>query len=297
MSEIVLAVRNGSYEDGDVIEAFSEYRIKRIYTEEETHLPYRDKNRRFILNGSGLIEPDSLVEDFHSITKEYKLERLSAREARIVRGEEEIRFETGVPFYDFSGKLVQMDVAMYFQRRIKTLQKNDASGIPLFGYDVARPWCYMGKSDLAEEKLNLVWNKIEHKTHKLRTDAVYQSPDVGESPTRTMLVVRTDLMTVQEEALLKSPLYKVDDNGDLIYYDVDGNISSQEFGEPKIIKKRAIQVNWRGILTGVGATERQVLDKGFRIGKVEQLDKRNLYKSKDQPRQKDRAKLVRKWQQ
>lgn len=315
MADLVLYVKDyGTYENGDVIQAFSTRRVQYVHAQENCVLLNRDGvTGQFILNGSNLITPNSLdngqislLEDYCIEAYEYKLARVSFYEAVMTHKDgREIQIRTGKEFLDFDGKPSKMHVREYFERRMKAQKEKNARGIPMFGVDESKPWCYRGQTDGSIEMVGRVWDKIELKTPKRRDDAIHAKPDLGEVTTRTMLGVNTIGMTDQEAKDLMQPVYELDQNGNPVYYayteagnevlatlDDQGNpIGEYHF---KQLKKRAIMVDWENELLGdLGVTKEQVRDRTFRVGKeVLVTDFRNkLYQSIEQPPQASRAKL------
>jgi hypothetical protein len=162
MAELLIKIGSVSpdprhYQDGDIVCAFNDRRIKCVHAE---HLCHVRKSPR---NGRGLIALDSLAQHFYETTHQYRFERISAKEVRRINlvTAQEVVFSDVPKVID--GKRQQMDVDLYVRRR---LQK---TGHCLFGGNALGAIWYGGRKDLSAAKIEAVWDGIEAKSGNQRT--------------------------------------------------------------------------------------------------------------------------------
>lgn len=270
MSEIVLKILEGSgYEDGDVLCAFNENRIKTVHAQ-HIGLDRDPVTRRIPLLGNGLCDESDLLHDMLETISEYKMIRLSRTEMMMVRMSDlaEIRFESNVPFIGFDGRTVAMDVERYFDRSMGTLRKQNAQGVPIFGTGDEDCHYFSGKREWSGANIVSVWTKIHEKTPLRDTDL-----DMTEWPEGKKWAGRTTGYVEHPSQALKSHLFVpvVD------FSDVEAQAlvapweedSGETIGDSDIpmmnnIKRRMMKANnWRALSLGV--SEAAILNRNEKV--------------------------------
>jgi hypothetical protein len=248
MAEMALKIRDGSgYEDGDVLAAFNSRRIRCVHAEHLCLPKFGDHNRRLLgMDGNGILPPGTLAQDWCELTQEYRLERLSDTEGRVIRMADaaEIRFKSGRPFAGFDGRIVSMDLPRFM------LGKRRANLFPVFGKR-GREIVYGGRIDVSDAKLTAVWQRIEAKTGKRPDDNEHRFWPAGRDDLKEHLFLPVEEMDDSEAERVVAPM-----------------VDETDPEHPVTVKRRAIQANnWRGILAVLGVTEADVLDRGKSVDK------------------------------
>jgi len=261
---------HAEYEDGDIIAALSDRRIKHVHSAALCHKKHADRR------SNGLIVNDSLTHDYCKQIYEYRFERLSRDELRITRLPDgsTIRIKSGEPFTGFDGREQHMEIEEFVRRRRHSDDSRDH--LPMFGEDGGEIW-YGGRCDFSETTLDTIWDAIEQKRDVARTDSDFQLWPFGHLDIHHHLPVRVDSMTESEAQEWIQPKYKRNSDGDLVL---------DEDGSPIVEKKRKHYLPWRDILDDLGVTESEVLDRGKAVGREKTVKvKRYIGQSKDQPGQ------------
>lgn len=172
----------GVYADGDIIDAFSNRRIRCCHAE---HICF-EKNPDRSLKGhlGGILPIDHLAKDFLQNTRETEIERTGRLTAilRVLGTTTEIPFESGKDFTDHNGDVVRMDIEEHFQQMRHALQ------YPVFG-EFEKEVVYGGKTNVNNSKLDLVWQRIESKTSLLEAD--HQAWPMGLKEGKIRVWIRT----------------------------------------------------------------------------------------------------------
>lgn len=287
MAELLIYVsQQGHYEDGDILCAFNDESIQCRHLQHICFEKTNDRNRKWKnLNGAGLLNVDDLAQDFEEATRETRLERLAHNVCRltVISTGESVEITSGIPFLNpYDNKIAQMDVAMYFNNKVKTLKSNGGNGQPVFG-EIGSEIIYGGGTTINSGIITDIWTKVETKTPLRKTDEEFQLFPFGYRDIRSFLPVRTLDFTKEEMVGLTSPRYELDQ---------EGNPVLDENDSPIILAKRNIKVDWANDLLGdIQETESTVRDPSMPVGR-ELMYRNNVnFRSKDQPVQASRAKL------
>lgn len=240
MAELVLKIDDGAnFEDGDVLAVFNAHRIRTVHAE---HLcfPHSPGGRLIGMDGNGIMPPGHVGQDWLEEVCEYRFERLSPTEGRIVRLSDlaEIRFQSNVPFVQFDGRTVAMDIALCVRR------KREAQQFPVFGTYGREIW-YGGREDRSDAKMLKVWQKIQQKLGKNHTDPEFKYWPAGDQDLKSHLFIPIeDVDDVESEDLIAS-----------LFDDPTAN-------EPVMLKKRETKAkDWKQLCPHLGLTEEEVKDK------------------------------------
>jgi hypothetical protein len=273
MSELLLKIggEHASHEDGDIIAAFSERHIKAVHTAELCH------KRLFDRQSDGFLLPnDSLPQVYLTATREFRFERVSDTQVvktRLSDGET-IRITSGEPFTDFDGSRSVLHVEEFVQRRRHNDDTRDWK--PMFGSPDREVW-YGGHTDTSDAVLDKIWDAIEARMDIDRIDPDFQLWPFGRMELSCHLPVRVTDLTDSEARDLVQPEYKKDLHGDYVL---------DEGGSRIVEKKRRYGLPWQDILDDLGVAERDVLDKGKKVGREKEISiKRWVGRSKGQPNQ------------
>lgn len=150
---------------------------------------------------------------------------------------------------------------------------------------------YGGRTDFSDAVVSAVWDRIEPKIGRLRTEQEFTLWPMGRLDIRHHLAIRTTNFTDAQAEEWVAPQYELDGNGDPILYDDQGNPDPE--GNPKVISKRNINIDWRSqLLDDLGVTETLVLDRTYPVGRDIVIDQARMrHESKSQPLQSDRGKF------
>ena len=238
MAELALKIAAGSgYEDGDVLCAFNRRRIRCTHAQ---HLCFiKSGDRLSDMDADGIMPVDHVSQDWHEATHEYRFERLSQTEAQIVRLADNavIRFESGKPFIGFDGTTQQMDIEAFVARKRKAQQ------FPVFGKLGQELW-YGGRIDVSDKALDTVWTAIERKTGRREAESTFQFWPAGVQELKSHLFIPVDEFDDVEAEALVAPW-----------------IDEKDPENPVMIKKRIVRGNWRSVLSALGTSEADVLDR------------------------------------
>lgn len=153
-AELLVKVGNrGGFKDGDIIHAWNDKRIKKVFAQHICHV------ENTILNEDGLRNPNSLLEDYLKNTSKYKFERISKAEIRrtnLITLDQEVLSEKP----NVSGEYI------WVQEYIDYALKHPRHKI--FGTKGNEYW-YGGNRD-TEVQIDKVWDAIESKTPNNRID-------------------------------------------------------------------------------------------------------------------------------
>ena len=143
------------YQDGDVVEAFSNTRIHLCHAEMICHPD------NFSFNTAGLRDRDTLLEKFMAQTSKYRFTRVSSNEVtRLNLLTDEEHVINDVPNEDGE----YMDVGQFVSRRIKHHRHK------VFGTVQGEEVWYGGNSARDIVVIDAVWNDIETHTANLKAD-------------------------------------------------------------------------------------------------------------------------------
>jgi hypothetical protein len=157
--ELVLKINSSGdsqtqYQDGDIIEAFSDTRIHFCHAEMICH------HDKFPFNGDGLRDHNTLLENLLQNTSKYKFVRLNPTEVKrinLLSLEESII--SSVP--NVSGEY--MNVAQFVQHRVAHPKHR------IFGTVDSEVW-YGGSSSRDRATCDAIWNDIETHSDNLQAD-------------------------------------------------------------------------------------------------------------------------------
>lgn len=162
MAEIVLKVGdaiagdNKTYQDGDVLCAFTDRHIKCVHAEHICHI------KTVAFNSDGLNPAGTLPEKFRQRTSQYKFERVSKYEIRRTNQlTQESEILSNIP----NEKGEYIHVPLYLARR------KLHPGHVIFGTEGNEIW-YGGRRDVSESIVDAVWNDIETCSEYRKTDHV-----------------------------------------------------------------------------------------------------------------------------
>lgn len=269
MAEILLKVGDGAgYEDGDVLCAFNRRRTRCVHAERACHLDHAGKTK------DGLRPQNCLARWLREHTHQYRFERVSRTEIErvtIATGEREL----------FGPESI--DVPLFVQRRLK--HGNHA----IFGL-AGREFWFGGTVTSTHDRLDLVWQKITEQTSRLETEEEFTLWPMGRLDIRHHLAVRVVDFSEQEATAFTSPQYDLD---------AEGNPLTDSQGEPIVIAKRNIKIDWRAhLLDDLQETARNVLDPDYPVGRDVTIDlNKSRHQSKTQPEQASPEKLWNKAEQ
>lgn len=193
----------GGYEDGDIRSALNWRHVR--YKGAERVLYKRTPDRKLErINAEGFLPVTDALKDVLDICCTYRMERLNATQARLVRcsDEAEIIFNTNQSFTDFEGRDARVDIAAYFGRIARTLRAPGGNGKPAFGTSPNNLIVYGSKRDFNHDNLDASWAVIENKLGALEADIDVESVFGDDTNYRRYLVISTDDFTDDEASLL-----------------------------------------------------------------------------------------------
>lgn len=230
------------FEDGDIMSAINWRKQRCCYAEQLCFA--RGKNRFARANKHGFLNHADVLKDWCDNVYQFRFERLSSSEAKVVRLADmnEIRFTSNKPFEQHDGKIVHMDIAATFARKIRTLRdSNNGRGIPIFcdDGDENSVVYYGGRKDTSHAKLDIIWPQIESKLGVLESSI--PNPTFSDKGSKSLLIRVDDFA---DDAGLDSPL-----------------MDETDPENPVQVKERKHRVDWRALS---GVDSRNVLDKRVR---------------------------------
>lgn len=238
------------YRDGDVVSAYNRRAIRKNHAQRICCLDRLPNGQFARLNRNGRVPDTDVLKDFNDAVFAFKIERLSATEAIKTRLSDvaTVRCTTGRTYVDFDGRDRVMHVGLLFERKVRTWETADASGVPLFGTP-GRDVFYYGKQNYSHAAMDIVWAAIESKTPHREAD--YPDWPASDEELRRFLFVRVADFDDPMAALLESPL-----------------LDESDPDNPVILKRRRHGVGWRTELSLDGTTISRVDDP------VEKIDLR-----------------------
>lgn len=239
ITNLVLRTGPSSYESGDIILALNHRAILCRHAEEICY-EREEKNKRLILNNEGFVASDSKLKDFFETLYEYKYERVGRREFIITRlsdGATSLVLPGDGTLFNnpFSGNTESILLVEFLQRRLNTLREPNSAGLPIFGEDGNEFW-FGGDIDTSTEKIERVWDAIESKSDKLRSDHSHW-PSCPEDHRGNLFIAVEDIPD-KAAVRLELPLYDYTDKEN-----------------PVIFKKREHKVDW---IAELGLTGREI---------------------------------------
>jgi hypothetical protein len=236
---------HSTYENGDIISAANHLTIRQSASSRICF--ERGRNRQFAgLNGSEFLPHAHLLKDWYEACCEFRLERLNRNQCKQVRLSDmaEIMITTGVPHTDLKGKPDrQMNVDLYFKRRLTSFRKQNAQGKAMFSDDgdELKVVMYGGRTVVNAKAMDAVWAAITNKTGRLESNETtyVKEPPFG-SYQKRRIVIRVDDFTNEEAGILTSPLEDLTDPDN-----------------PIIVKRRISWVDWEA---GLGLSAKEITD-------------------------------------
>lgn len=214
MAEVLLKVHTdnpNSYNDGDIVCAFNDNSIKRVFSELITN-PHRwDKN------GDGYLDEGSLPYKMFKKRNQYRFERRGIETVVRILNEDESEEDVSS----------QMAVREFIAKRRVAWLGPGQRGLPLFGTPGYEIW-FGGNTKTEEAVINSVWDDIENDTPNHRDNHIYWPLTPNELG--NFLGLATDNFTDEESGELTSP--EIDD-------------SDPE--NPVTVFKRKKKVEWRDV--------------------------------------------------
>ena len=273
MAELCLKIRDGAnYQDGDIVQVFTNNRIRTIHTEVICH-PWRSR-----VNRHGLRRSDH-VRAFFEHTHQYRFERLAKhwyQRVEIATGE--TLLQGLVP--DASGQ--GGDVDLFVRMRMSEREQAPDGGpkLAMFGQPGREVW-YGGCYDPSPENLDRVWDSIEFHTPKMRDDPFYKLMTWGQSDIRHALALRCDDVTVgqMEELVAEGPLIQPHERvpysksttifewGDSGPWVEKTETIGKRFCDDRVNHKRNCHIRWRDLCDMLGVRPSEVLDRSVPIGR------------------------------
>lgn len=224
MAEIALKIKRDlipepSYQDGDIIVAINDRRIKDVYAQ---HIC---KPNGF--NRQGLRTPNSLLETYLSNVYEYKFQRISKN--KILRTNL-ITFQQEILSNKPNSAGERIDVDLYISKRIQHhIHK-------IFGEKGSEYW-YGGHINNSSTTLDIIWNDIENKTSFRKIN--FQDFPFTDHELKQHLIIKTDDFTEEQKTDFESDLK--DKEGNIIKkrtnYIIWRNLLNKNVSDSDIINK------------------------------------------------------------
>lgn len=216
----------GGYDEGDVLHAFTSRRILDVHAQHVVH------PKLMIREGGdvGRITPGSLLEFCLERTRQFKFERISARQVRRTNlrtlDEDTI---SDVP--NASGEY--MNVQLYLDRRVAFKPSQNQ----MFGSAGSEYW-YGGITTTTDAIMDTIWTEIEARTRHVRDDEF----PFTDREKRLYLIIKVDDLTDAEVVELLEPLIGPPDGEE----------------EEPVINQRAVRLD----LTNIGLTAEETTRLG-----------------------------------
>ena len=238
-AEYLIKIGNStSFEDGDIIHAMNDRRIKDVHAQTITH------PKKCNLGPGVRHEAGCLAQVYLENTKEFKMERISENE---VRRTNLATLDTDI-ISDVANKAGEyMDVPFFIKRRIAHHAHQ------IFGSNGAEYW-YGGKTDASLSNLSTIWTEIESKTAFREAD--HTKFPFTDKELSNYYVVKVQDFTNSERGDLEAPLLDVDGNtvkARKNYVDWENDLGLT-IGEIAQIKDNGIKVDHRDKTAKVGST-------------------------------------------
>jgi len=223
MAELLINIKAGAYEDGDIIEAKAEDHIHCMHAEHICHVKIAGTN------SNGLRAIDSLPDLYKQKTSKYKFERISNTEVKRIN------------LSDLSEKIFSsvavgkqyMNVPEFIQRRIQHQQH------AIFGA-ISKEYWYGGKRTY--DNIGSLWTEIESRTGKLKADHSKWNFDLRTQ--KKYLIIPATPMTIDEASERTVPL-------------MDSEVESHD---QKVVKQRKYKIDWKNIRGVSSGTITKILD-------------------------------------
>ena len=191
MAELCIKIKRdkpSKYEDGDIIFAPNNRRIKDVHAQVICH------PKKMGFNGDGLRIANCLLDTYKSKVMQYKFQRVSAKEIkRITLATMDEEIISDVP----NAKKEAIDVPLFVARRLRSDRHQ------IFGTKGSEYW-YGGHTDASLAKLAPVWAAIESKTAYREADHTKWPFTEGEL--KNYLCVAVDDFDNETRGDLESPL-------------------------------------------------------------------------------------------
>jgi hypothetical protein len=210
------AEMDAEYQDGDIIEAFSDEHIKFIHAQEICHLRYLP------LNEDKLNPRNTIQEDFHITLSEFKFERLNQN---TIQRTNQFTGDIDIIGKNPNAKGEYMDVPGFIARQ-KTFPNHK-----MFGTNSHEVW-YGGVIKI--DNVDLVWDKIEEKTPHRKVN--YKTMPLKSHEKKTFLALPIEDFTKEEAAEMGQ--------GESEEYldEIGKNVT-------RILQKRVHKINYHAILS------------------------------------------------
>lgn len=228
-ASVAVKVRDGSnYEDGDVVQVFTDHHIQALHAEVITN-PWKapmDENK--------LRPNDSTSRFWCEKVYEYRFERVSTNQV--------IRFNQWTGTSDLLSDVANRNgeyifVELYIQRR-----KNE--GYPLFGEPGREVW-FGGNRSITPEVLDTIWEEIEAKTEYKRVDhTLFPHTDLEK---KHFLILPIENLSEADAEAIDSPLFEMLEPGDT--------------KTPKVLMKSRYKINYRALLANNPEIIDMILDQ------------------------------------
>jgi len=219
MAELRLIVGSrGTYEDGDVREAFNDRRIGQVHMEHVCNL------NNFGFTGDGLRPTGTLGELMYSTTKKFKFTRVSKDE--ILKTDLETLDEWLITNTPHSETGEYMHVDEFIRNRVRH------GNHIIFGVLGAEVW-YGGTTKVTQAELDTVWAAIQSETGKGRNHSDYKFYPFSPNESRTAISLQVDDFDDAKAANYVEPLY-------------DDEVLNEETGEMEapVLKKRKTNIEY-----------------------------------------------------
>lgn len=236
MAELILKIGNSinpkGYQDGDIIEAFNQRRIRKCHAEMICHVQYSG----FKPNG---FRPNGIAKKFRELTYQYKFERISEKEIKRTNlTSDDTEVFSNVP----NAKGEQIDAELFIKRRLRHPKH------ATFGATGAEVW-FGGNKDFSSMSMDKVWGMIEADTQEREVN--YLLWPLTEREKQVYLAIGVNDFSDMKLSEVLQPLEKqigVDKNGDPIM---------------ELISKRKNYVSWQGL--SLPETAARIQDKNIAI--------------------------------
>lgn len=278
MAELLIKVGDGDQtSDGDCLLAFSDLNIS------ATHVQHACKVNPDDFNDSGLVGKQSLAWHLKANTRQFRFDRISPSEVT----------KTNL----WTNEIVQIDPKENVRKLVRSKRKDEKCLV--FGEDGQETW-FEGRTEYSQQSINRLWDKIEERTGRIRTEERMTLWPFGRMEIRSYLALRVERLTEKDVASLTEQQFEVDDNGDFVWeirskHDtVLATASSPSQTDPPddrdgwrlvVEKERRRRINWEQLLDDLKETPQRIRDRTIPIGREFFADGKMRYTSKDQPHQ------------
>jgi len=260
MAEILLYVTDDArpddaYQDGDIVCAFNDRRIRHV------HAQMICDPRKEDFNSDGLRPLGGLGQHWFESTCEYRFERVNRHEVRRINlwtQETEVLGRTP----NASGEAI--DVTQYLARRLQNPKHQ------IFGAAGAEIWYGGGTAALDSTAVNAVWDRIETDTALLRDQ--HNLWPLTDRELQHFLAVPT--LDMRDEITRRATAVELDYDRQQPEYDPENDIGD------RIARKRRARVQWREM----GLDPAAVLDPAVRMDLRTQVEPQDQSRLNVKPR-------------